>query len=151
MYELFLTEKRKKSVATILNERGYRTRSGSKFHGATVKRWLRDPISKGLRRANYTQESSVNQSMGIKPKEEWFFHECPAIVSEELWQEVNDIMDEQEKNRKPILNRKVHLFTNYIFCHCGSRMNVRSRLTHYKCTSESCNNKILREDLEEVF
>jgi len=153
MYELFLKEKRKKSVARILNERGYRTRSGGKFHGATVKRWLRDPITKGLRRSNYTQESTVNKSMRTKPKEEWYFHECPAIVSEELWQQVNDLMDEQEKDRKPILNRKVHLFTNYIYCHCGSRMNVRSRGTHYKCTGEDCSNRsrIPRDVLEEAF
>ena len=151
MYELFLKEKRKKSVATILNERGYRTHSGGKFHGSSVKRWLRDPISKGLRRTNYSQESTVNQSMRLKPQDEWYFHECPAIVSEELWQKVNDILDEQDRNRKPIQNRRVHLFTNYIFCHCGSRMNVRSRLTHYKCTSKSCTNKIRRDDLEEAF
>lgn len=151
MYQLFLKEKRKKSVARILNERGYRTRSGGNFHGSTVKRWLRDPISKGLRRANYTQESTVNQAMRIKPQEEWYFHKCPAIVSEELWQQVNDILDAQDAERKPILNRKVHLFTNYIFCHCGSRMNVRSRLTHYKCTSKDCTNKIPRDVLEEAF
>jgi len=104
MYELFLKEKRKKSVARILNEKGYRTRSSGLFHGSTVKRWLRDPISKGLRRANYTQEHSINQSMGYKPKEEWYFHECPAIVSEELWKQVNDLLDEQDNRRKPILN-----------------------------------------------
>lgn len=151
MYELYLKEKRKKSVARILNEKGYRTRSNSLFHGATIKRWLRDPISKGLRRTNYTQESSVNQSMKLKPQDEWYIHPCPAIVTEELWQQVNDLLDEQDKNRKPILNRKVHLFTNYIICYCGNRMNVRSRLTHYKCVGTECNNKIHREDLEEAF
>lgn len=151
MYELFLKEKRKKAVARILNERGYRTRSGKEFSGATITRWLRDPISKGLRRANYSQESTVNQAMKLKPKEEWFFHECPAIVSEELWQQVNDLMDEQDKVRKPILNRKVHIFTHHIFCHCGSHMNVRSRLTHYKCVNPDCANKIRRDDMEEVF
>jgi len=30
-------------------------------------------------------------------------------------------------------------------------MNVRSRLTHYKCTNKECTNKIPREDLEEAF
>jgi len=151
MYELFLKEKRKKSVARILNEKGFRSRSSKPFHGATIKRWLRDPISKGLRRTNYSQESTVNQSMQLKPKEEWFFHECPAVVTEELWKQVNDLMDEQDKVRKPILNRKVHIFTNYIFCHCGERMNVRSRLTHYKCVNPDCVNKIRRDDMEEAF
>lgn len=151
MYELFLKEKRKKAVIRILTEKGYRNRNGKEFNSITLKRWLQDPISKGLRRTNYSQASEINKSMMLKPKEEWFFHECPAIVSEELWQQVNDLIDEQDSSRKPILNRKVHLFTNFIFCHCGTRMNVRSRMTHYKCVNPECSNKIRRDDMEEVF
>lgn len=153
MYELFLEEGtyRKTAIAKILNERGYRTRTNTKFNRSTIKRWLRDPISKGLRRANYSQINPITGGVEKKPQSEWYFHECPKIVSEEMWQKVNDILDEQDSNRKPILNRKVHIFTNYIFCHCGKRMNVRSRLTHYKCVSKECNNKIRREDLEEAF
>ncbi|MFD1063696.1 recombinase family protein [Winogradskyella litorisediminis] len=151
MYELFLKEERKTTVATMLNDMGYRTRSGAKFSRGVVKRWLRDPISKGMRRANYLQQNPLTKSNELKPQEEWYFHSCPAIVSEELWQQVNDILDEQDKSRKPVLNRKVHIFTNYIYCHCSNRMNVRSRLTHYKCVSKECNNKIRRDDLEEAF
>ncbi|REE80699.1 site-specific DNA recombinase [Lutibacter oceani] len=151
MYELFLEIGRNTSVATKLNEMGYRTRSGAKFSRGVIKRWLRDPISKGLRRANYSEQNSITKATQFKPREEWIFHECPRIVSDDLWQKVNDILDKQDSNRQPILNRKVHLFTNYIFCHCGNRMNVRSRLTHYKCTSNDCNHKIRREDLEEAF
>lgn len=151
MYELFLKEERKTTVANMLNDMGYRTRSGAKFSRGVIKRWLRDPISKGMRRTNYLTQDSTTKINELKPKDEWYFHECPRIVSDELWQQVNDILDEQDKNRKPVLNRKVHIFTNYIFCHCGSTMNVRSRLTHYKCTNKNCSNKIRRDDLEEAF
>ncbi|CAL2093349.1 Site-specific DNA recombinase [Tenacibaculum sp. 190524A02b] len=151
MYELFLKEERKTTVANMLNDMGYRTRSGAKFSRGVVKRWLRDPISKGMRRSNFSQQNPITKATELKPQEEWYFHPCPQIVSEELWQQVNDILDEQDSNRKPVLNRKVHIFTNYIFCHCSSRMNVRSRSTHYKCVSKECNNKIRRDDLEEAF
>jgi len=151
MYELFLEIGRNTSVATKLNEMGYRTRTGAKFSRGVIKRWLRDPISKGLRRANYSEQNSITKATQFKPQEEWILHKCPRIVSDVLWQKVNDILDEQDKKRKPILNRKVHLFTNYIHCHCGGKMNVRSRLTHYKCTSKGCNHKIRRDDLEEAF
>ena len=151
MYELFIKEERKTTVANILNDMGYRTRRGAKFSRGVVKRWLRDPISKGMRRTNYLQQNPLTKANELKPQEEWYFHECPQIVSEELWQKVNDILDEQDKSRKPVLNRKVHIFTNYIYCHCKSRMNVRSRLTHYKCKNKNCVNKIRRDDLEEAF
>ena len=153
IFELFVKDKRKKTVASILNERGYTTRSGKKFYDANVERWIRDPLSKGLRISNHTAKVIENgKRITIKkPKEEWFYHKAPAIVSEELWQKANDILDDIQSKRVKPLNKRTHIFTKFIYCGCGSRMSVRSGNKFYRCTKSGCGNKIEREQFELIF
>ena len=153
IFELFIQEKRKKTVAKILNERGYKTRSGKKFYDANVERWIRDPLSKGLRISNYTRKATKNgkQITEQKPKEDWFYHKAPAIVSDKLWQQANDILDEVQSKRVKPLNKRTHIFTQFIYCECGSRMSVRSGNKFYRCKQTGCGNKIEREKFEVIF
>ncbi|UPT67945.1 MAG: recombinase family protein [Sphingobacteriales bacterium JAD_PAG50586_3] len=92
MFELFAKHKRKMTVATILNEKGYRTRRGEEFGSTSVGRYLSDPIAKGLRRMNYMESSSNRKHAKLKPQEEWIFGEAPAIISEELWDTCHEIL-----------------------------------------------------------
>lgn len=147
MYELFAKHKRKKSVARMLNEAGYRTRNGSRFTDTTIVRLLQDQTAKGFYRSNHTHRDG-NGKLIAKPESEWFFTPVPAIVSESLWNECNNAL-KARKDGKPVGPKPVHLFAGLLFCGCGQKMYVFSRSPKYVCPK--CRNKIPMEDIEGVF
>lgn len=149
IYELFLEQKRRKGVARVLNERGYRTRNGSPFTDTTIERLLRDPTAKGIRRANYTRRQGDSKAWVLKPEHEWILIPCPPIVSEDLWASCNAILDQRRENGRRTGRPAVHLFTGLAFCVCGQKMSVPSDSPKYVCPR--CRNKIRVEDLEAVF
>lgn len=149
VYELFRDHKRKGTVAKLLNEKGYRTRNGSLFTDTTIGRLLRDSTAKGIRIANYSKSLGEGKNWVLKPESEWVQTPCPAIVSEDLWNECNVIMDKQEKKREPVAKKPTHLFTGILYCECGQKMYVPSKSKKYICYS--CKNKIMCDDLEEIY
>lgn len=148
IYELFLKTKRKKATAKALNDMGYRTRTGAKFGHTTIDRLLQDTTAKGIRRANYT---TGRGGRGIKPESEWVYTPCPPIVSEDIWNQCNAIIQDQlQKATKPG-PRGIHLLSGYVICECGKKMYVyhKDKTPHYRC--KICNTKIEVSDLDEIY
>jgi site-specific DNA recombinase len=147
VYELFIEHRRKKTVARILNEQGHRTRNGSKFSDTTITRLLRDPTAKGMHRANFTKKTETGGWV-YKPESDWVYREVEAIVSADLWERCNAILDEQLKGHKPA-RKTMHLFSGLTYCQCGHKMYVKSNSPKYVCPE--CLNKIPIEDLDGIF
>lgn len=150
LYELFKKHKRKGTVAKMLNEQGYRTRNGSKFTDTTVARLLMDPMAKGQRRANYTKSLGTGKNWSIKPETEWVITPCPALVDEELWDECYRILESQHSNRKIPTRKAINLFSGILFCHCGGKMYIPSRVKKYVC-SDCKKTNISIDDIEEIY
>jgi site-specific DNA recombinase len=151
IYELFLKTKRKKATARELNEMGYRTRNGSLFTHSTIARLLRDTTAKGIRLSNSTTGKKDVNGSRLKPQSEWVYFPCPAIVSEELWDQCNAILDEQLSKVKKPGPKSVHLLSGFVYCPCGSKMYVyhKDKFPHYRC--KACGTKIMVEDMDNIF
>ena len=149
IYELFLKYRRKKTTASELNKLGYRTRNGSRFSDTSIDRLLRDSSAKGERKANYTKSLGEGKKWVLKPVEEWVVTSCPLIVSVEIWNECNRLLEEQESKRKKPGPRSVYLLAGFIHCSCGKKMYVFHNNNHYFC--KSCKNKVAVSDIDEIY
>ena len=110
---------------------------------------LRDPIAKGMRRVNYTESTGDGKKWKLKPKDEWVFVEAPRIISDELWNACNKILDEMSKKKGKVRRKGVHLFSGIVRCECGEKMYMRTISPKYVCNK--CKNKISPDDLEAIF
>ena len=125
IYELFIKHRRKKTIAKLLNDLGYRTRGGALFSDTTIDRLLRDTTAKGIKLIDGAEIA------------------VPAIISEDIWQRANNFLKEKQ-TKQPI-----HLFVGFTLCICGGKMLVPGTAEKYVC--EGCRHKINADDLEEIF
>ncbi len=152
MYELFLKYKRKKTVARMLHEQGYRTRSGNKFTDTTISRLLRDATAKGERRSNFTDNVGGKKHPIYKPISEWVVHPCPAIVSEELWNDCNTLLDQIERKQVKLGPQPKTLLAGFVECMaCEKKMYVYHKTQSPSYTCSKCKNHIHVDVLDNIY
>jgi site-specific DNA recombinase len=149
VYELFLKHRRQKMVARLLNEMGHRTKTGKLFTDSAVKLLICNSTAKGVHLANYVTYRNKGGAAEKKPESEWVFTECPAIVSAELWDECNRIIDSQKRKPRQQGKKTVHLLAGYVYCTCGKKMYVFHKDMQFAC--RPCRKRILSSDLEEIY
>lgn len=120
LFEKYAELKSVTKVREYLNAQGLYTKRGNTWNTNTIRKVIRNPFFKGTYRYNYTTSTGT-----IKPLAEQIVHHDnhDAIVSKELWQTCNDIMD---KNAQRTVSgfltgpRATHVFSNLIKCgECG--------------------------------
>ncbi len=125
IFDLFLKHRRKRTVAKMLNDLGYRTRSGSDFSDMAIDRLLRDTTAKGFR-------NEVGIQVNVDP-----------IVGVDIWERANRLLSIRE-GKQP-----ANTFAGRTRCSCGGAMNIPSKSNKYVCST--CRFKIPQEDLEYIF
>jgi DNA invertase Pin-like site-specific DNA recombinase len=114
------------TVANLLAEKGYMTSKGTLFQNTALKNMIQNPKYKGYYRTNTvrTVDYKTKKTVYI-PKDEWVVFECkdkiPPIVSEELWEKANTILD---KRSKSIMDKRVnkdvfkhrHTYSGILYC-----------------------------------
>jgi site-specific DNA recombinase len=149
MYEIFLQCERLKATAKIMNERGYRTRSGGKFTDSTIRRLLEDPIAKGVRVLGQKSRILESTHLSQQPQENTLSFPIEPILSNEMWDLVQTTLRQRAISPKKVTKRVVQLFAGYTHCDCGSKMYVKYQSKKYACLE--CLNKIPVADLEAIF
>lgn len=147
-YELFLQYRRKGTVAKLLNAAGHRTREGALWSDCQIGRVLTCSSAKGIYYFNRIRKNGPWKGT-LKPEEEWGKIECEPILQPGLWDQVNQILEEQLKKWKKPGKVATTVFGNLARCSCGGKMYARTDSPKYHC--RKCNNKIPVVDLEGIF
>ena len=113
-------------IAEYFKQKGYRGKNGNPISSQTLRRIIRNPKYKGYYRTGTVKVVDYKLHKAQKmPKEEWKIFECkeniPAIVSEELWEKCNSILEKKAQsclnkveNKDVFKNR--YTFSGLIFC-----------------------------------
>lgn len=130
LFELYATDKYSmKQIEEIFWIKGYRNHNGNKIAHTTMSNMISNPKYKGWYVGNKVKVVDMfTKKQKFLPPEEWVMFPdetseiVPAIVSEEVWDAANAVLQrrsEDVKNRQGICNH-ANLLTGKLFCtECG--------------------------------
>ena len=131
LFELYATDKYSmKQIEVIFWDKGYRNLNGKKIAHSTMANMIANAKYKGYYVGNKVKVVDMfTKKQKFLPPEEWVMFKdetgeiVPAIVSEELWDKANAVLQrrsEDVKNRQGICNH-ANLLTGKLFCSsCGT-------------------------------
>lgn len=144
-FELYKEGKQKQQIANELNKRGYRTKNGKLFTLNSITRILQNRV--------YIGEHNFSD---IK-------RTCPAIISNELFDEVQQLLKKNKKSYGHKVSETFFSLSGKLFCgHCGTAMIGDSGTSrrgdkhfYYTCRSKkrqhTCNKKSEKKDFIEWY
>jgi len=128
-----------RTVSKELESRGFRTKNGTAFSFSTIRNIISNPKYKGYYCGNKSRivDYRLKQKVSIK-EEDWVMYKdeeaVPAIVSEEIWEAANRIL--QGRGEKAKTNESAYqsryAYSGKIFC---AEHNVSFHRTTYKYPS----------------
>ncbi len=123
-----------KQLETMFWEMGYRNHNGNKIAHTTLSGIISNPKYKGWYVGNKVQVIDMfTKKQKFLPQSEWVMFKdesgeiVPAIVSEELWEQANQVLrrrSEDVKNRQGICNHP-NLLTGKLYCTCCGKPYYR--------------------------
>ena len=108
LFELYATnEYSMKQIENIFWEKGYRNHNGNKIAHTTMSGMISNPKYKGYYVGNKVKVVDMfTKKQKFLPPENWVMFKdetgeiVPAIVSEELWDKANDVLERRSKDVK---------------------------------------------------
>ena len=116
-----------KQIETTFWDKGYRNHNGNKIAHTTMSNMIANPKYKGYYVGNKVKVVDMfTKKQKFLPPEEWVMFKdetgeiVPAIVSEELWDQANEVLKRRSddvKSRQGICNHQ-NLLTGKLYCSC---------------------------------
>ncbi len=131
LFRLYATgEYSMKQLEELFYEQGYRNHNGNKISHSTMGGIISNPKYKGYYVGNKVRIVDMfTKKQKYLPPEDWVMFKdetgeiVPALVSEEVWERANEILERRSKDvkeRQGICNH-ANLLTGKLFCaHCGA-------------------------------
>ncbi|MDD5924095.1 MAG: recombinase family protein [Clostridia bacterium] len=130
LFELYASyEYSMKQIEDLFWAKGYRNHNGNRISHSTMSNTIKNPKYKGYYVGNKVKVIDMfTKKQKFLPPEEWVMFKdetgdiVPAIVSEELWDKANTILERRSHDVRDRQNKSNHnnLLTGKLYCtHCG--------------------------------
>ncbi len=141
IFNLYQTGQRVADIVRHLNEAAIPSPKGKRWADSTIRHILRDSSYRG--QAYYNRKQTIHQAVGqprklgrghlkepryqLRPSQDWITIEVPAIISEQLWQDVQDMLEQNKRFSARNNHKHLYLLRGLLTCGvCGYTLTGRT-------------------------